>query len=504
MESYKQEDSFEEQRFQESTKYERDEFPNDLEQEILSLRNIIIDSFLNHKQDQFFDSIIKLNQIFRDCEALSLNIIKVIWTPQLGNSLLESIRYFNNFGLGETSPKHVSDNLLIIAKLLKLNEVRLFYSKSSLVDEIMKLLHSFNDADIVEQTVHVLIKSIEFFDEKEFPFDEIYSFFLKFKNTIKYKKIDELDEIFEWPDTFETYVTRCMKQIIICQDLSKFIKKKKICDLFYFIILKPKSERSIKHIMISIHYLLRMDCINLIFESGIIQQFMKYLESQESIYHTCPCYMIPFFEFIFSVVYYGDYKPIAKIFKIVDNRFFIDFFSINKSNPQIQRLILRICNKRLSKLFCFKDEDRINEIESITNIFTSIIKKFDDVEFESKVSIINFTDTLLEYNVDMTFNFLMENLDVFIEQFSYFVFLSDDDELFNIYIHSLLTVYEIAQKKEKYNVHIFLDHFCPDQYQQLSDIINSGNLKSDTLMNANQFYEKITIDINKIAEENSD
>lgn len=497
MELYKQEDSLFSQRIQEnSIKYQQSKLPQDLEQEvsqILGLRNTILDSFINHQQDQFFESVINMNHFFSNFKAYSLNIIKIIWNPQFGECLLDSLCALSSCNIDEAIPhENISNNVLLISNLLRDPEVQMFYFQSPLADEIFKILSISENYSIIKHSTHVLIKTIRFFYQKPFPFNEIFP--------ILYK-------IYKLSATCERYVARCIKQFTIYLDLSSFILGKKICDLCYFIICEAKSQRSIKHIMISMQYFMRCDVttnLDIIFNSKIISQFMIYAKYQEElILKACPCFLIPFLEFIHATVYYGD-RSIRKIFKIVTITFFKDLYLTNKSNHQIQSLILKIFILRLSKLFCLDDKTQLIEINTITEIFEKFIETFEDLEFHSKNHIIDFTKALLCTNESGTFDILIKNIKIFFDQFSSFVFDSKEDEFINSYIDFLLKTFEIASKLDDFNRVIFLKNFRSKLYDQFVILINSNELEPDTLEKANVLLKQITDALNEMAQNNPD
>ena len=208
-------------------------------------------------------------------------------------------------------------------------------------------------------------------------------------------------------------------------------------------------------------------------------------------------------EFIHATVYYGD-RSIRKIFKIVTITFFKDLYLTNKSNHQIQSLILKIFILRLSKLFCLDDKTQLIEINTITEIFEKFIETFEDLEFHSKNHIIDFTKALLCTNESGTFDILIKNIKIFFDQFSSFVFDSKEDEFINSYIDFLLKTFEIASTLDDFNRVIFLKNFRSKLYDQFVILINSNELEPDTLEKANVLLKQITDALNEMAQNNPD
>ena len=482
---YKKREQLLYQRNQERSKYERCDISPKLEQKVLSLRNDILASFTKKNPEIFFKSIIKLNHIFNRKETIAIKIINIIWIPQFGDCLLDSIRTLQSVDETFTS-QYISNNLLLIATLLKDSEVQKFYSNSTLSLEALKMYSiSDNNINIIEQSIHVLVKTCKYYEHSVFPFNDI----------MPIVKSDNKSS------TCERYIVRYLKHIVAHLPLSSIIVKK-ICDIFYFILRNPKSKRSLKHMMHTLYIFIRYDpinYINLIIESKIISQFMRiYSEKfEDSIYTSCPCFLIPFLEFIKAAIIYCDYRTIAKVFRIIisfNNNFFECMFE-NESNVQIQSLICSIFNMRVEKSFCIVDKDKEIELTSIISLFNKSIELFEVIDFDLKGEIIRLTDQLLRYNIDSAYKIIVRyNSETFFEHFSYYVFNSNDIEILNIYTECLINLINYALPLDDCDKIYIIENFDKELAEKFDDIMQSGEIDDeDTMHNISCLLEQVSV-----------
>lgn len=459
------------------------EIPIDLEQNIINLRNSILNSFSNNNQEQFYFCINELNQVLTEesNSIYELKIIDLIWNPILCKCLLESLHFCLNLKEGtKIPPECISNTLFLFAKLLKTQHILDSNFISLLTEDTFKILSiSKNYINIIEESLHVLLKTCQFFRELPAPYD-LQLLFTFFK------------DVYNKSELCEIYVSRFLKKIIMFFVFSR----RKICDLFYFILKNPKSQKSIKHIMISLKLLLRCDIryLEIIFQSKILHCFRQYYEKNKKMICTeCPCFLIPFFDFMDIVVYYGEYFTVFKIFKILEISFFKELYR-NKSDPQIQYYILYIFITHLKKLYYTDEKIREREIKEILDLFKIVVlSEFDNNDFFTKKLTIKFSYILLKNNKENTSIILLKKRKIFFDKFSYFVFNSNDDKTLKYYLKMLDLVFDYDTKTSMPPDSAFIQYFYRYKLDdQINDLINDNMLEEQNNDMAKYLISQIT------------